>query len=328
MRTRTSSPDSSGDGNATTCRVHPARNDTQDRGASTPRPAPCSELIKKRRVMSSRKLSAAGRGPAPGKQRGIEPRQLGLLKGDRRGDRRQDRLLPLEQSSFHLGPSASSQTGGSGPLPGRLLPDLIDCAEHGAHLRDPDLVVSSLDFYEVTTPADIGQRGLILSFHRSHPVAELVSCARPGIMIAYGRDRGREACRTWLCGRMSIPSSFWPLQLATSDANSSRDMTFATVRRYRAQGGPRPTLGAPGPWRKGESFTFQWRGHYHELTQAVTPRAPGAIRHPAAEHQPRGETHDARHRDDQARMRPLWTRRLVVGSRHTCRAVRRRRGLT
>jgi hypothetical protein len=100
-----------------------------------------------------------GRGPAPGKQRGIEPRPLRLLKGDRRGDRLQDRLLPLEQSSFRLGPSASSQTGGSGPLPGRLLPDLIDCAEHGTHVRDPDLVVSSLDFYEVTTPADIQGTG-------------------------------------------------------------------------------------------------------------------------------------------------------------------------
>jgi hypothetical protein len=81
-------------------------------------------------------------------------------------------LTVLAKSGFHPGPSASSQTGGIGPLPGRLLPDLIDRAEHGTHVSDPDLVVSSPDFYEVTTPADIGQRGLILSLHRSHPVAE------------------------------------------------------------------------------------------------------------------------------------------------------------
>jgi len=48
MRTRGSSPDSSGDSNATTCRADAAHNDTQDRGASTPRPAPWSELIRKR----------------------------------------------------------------------------------------------------------------------------------------------------------------------------------------------------------------------------------------------------------------------------------------
>jgi hypothetical protein len=33
---------------ATTRRAHAAHNDNQDRGASTPRPAPCSELIRKR----------------------------------------------------------------------------------------------------------------------------------------------------------------------------------------------------------------------------------------------------------------------------------------
>lgn len=68
----------------------------------------------------------------------------------------------------------------AGPLPGRLLPDPIDRAEHGTHVSDPDLVVSPPDFHEATTRADIGQRGLILSFDRSHPVAELGPRTMPG----------------------------------------------------------------------------------------------------------------------------------------------------